>query len=173
MTDNYSNLIRVRETEAVVTQSEWLALYPDVSFPLPLTVEILNEFGADPVLNGPQATPEDIYHYSQYNGVVEQDGIWYTSYVLGPAGLTPEEWDAWVLQIDNQQKAQNKSKAASLLSETDWVDIPAVTNPENIPHLENKSEFDDYRLMLRGIAVTPPVTVEPWPTKPEELWVTE
>lgn len=173
MTDNYANLIRVRETGDVLTQSGWLALYPDVSFPLPLTTEIINDFGADAVLNGPQATPTDIYHYSQYNGVVEQDGLWYTNYVLGPTGLTPEEWDAWVLQIDTQQKAQNKSQAQALLTETDWVDIPAVSDPANIPHLANKDEFNTYRLALRSIAVTPPVTVDPWPVKPEEVWVTE
>jgi hypothetical protein len=173
MADNYSNMIRDRATGNVYTQQEWLALYPDVSFPLPLTIEIINEFGADAVLNGPQAVPTDIYHYSQYNGVVEQDGIWYTSYILGPIGLSPEEWDAWVIQTDDKYKASNKEQAKSLLAATDWVDIPAVSDPANIPHLANKDEFNTYRLALRSIAVTPPVTVDPWPVKPEEVWVTE
>lgn len=170
MADNYSNLIRVRDTGAVLTQPEWLALYPDVSFPLPLTVEILNDFGADAVLNGPEATPEDIYHYSQYNGVIEQDGLWFTNYILGPTGLSPEEWDAWVLQVDTQHKEANKAQAQTLLSATDWTDIPAVSDPVNTPHLTNRDEFNTYRLALRAIAVTPPVTVDPWPTKPEEVW---
>lgn len=173
MSDNYANLIRVRETGAVLTQSQWMAIYSDVSFPLPLTVEILNDFGVDAVLNGPQTTPEDIYHYSQYDGVIEQDGFWYTHYILGPTGLTPEEWDAWVLQIDTQQKANNKAQASKLLSETDWVDLGPVGDTSVIPHLANVSEFNTYRLALRAIAVTPPVTVDPWPVKPVEVWVTE
>jgi hypothetical protein len=92
-----------------------------------------------------------------------------TVYTVEVRDMTPEEQEAY----NNSLKAQNKAQAASLLAATDWVDIPAVINPENIPHLENKSEFDDYRLALRGIAVTPPVTVDPWPVKPEEVWVTE
>lgn len=166
----YSNLIRVRDSGAVMTQDEWLRSYPDVSFPAPLSIEIINDFGADPVLNGPQAVPEDIYHYSQYDGVIEQDGLWFTHYVLGPTGLDPEQWDAWVAQIDAQQKEANKSRAKSELAETDWVDIPAVYDPANNPHLDNHAEFNAYRLQLRAIAVNPPVTVDPWPVKPGEVW---
>lgn len=166
----YSNLIRVRDSGAVMTQDEWMRSYPDVSFPQPLSVEIINDFGADPVLNGPQATPTDIYHYSEYDGVIEQDGIWFTHYVLGPTGLTPEEWAAWVEQIDTQQKSANKSQASQLLAETDWTDIPAVSDPSNNPHLVNRDEFNAYRLQLRSIAVNTPVTVDPWPVKPNEVW---
>lgn len=167
---SYSNLIRVQDTGAVMTQDEWIRSFPDVSFPSPLTVEIINDFGADPVLNGPQATPTDIYEYSQYDGVEEIDGVWYTHYVLGPTGLTPEEYAVYCEGIDNQCKAANKSQASSLLAATDWVDIPSVSDPANDPHLTNKDEFNTYRLALRQIAVYPPVTVEPWPVKPEEVW---
>jgi len=154
-----------------MTQDEWLRSHADVSFPQPLTVKIINDFGADPVLNGPQATPEDIYQYSQYDGVIEQNGLWFTHYVLGPTGLTPAEWDAWVAEVNEQHKTANKSQASQLLAATDWTDIPAVSDPTNSPHLANRAEFNTYRLQLRAIAVNPPVTVDPWPVKPEEVWV--
>lgn len=94
------------------------------------------------------------------------DGVVYTVIVRD---MTPEEKESY----GNSLKAQNKSQAQTLLTETDWVDIPAVSDPANIPHLANKDEFNTYRLALRAIAVTPPVTVDPWPVKPEEVWVTE
>ena len=90
-------------------------------------------------------------------------------YTVAVRDMTPEEKEAY----DNSLKAKNKAQAQSLLSATDWVDIPAVSDPANIPHLVNTAEFNTYRLALRVIAVTPPVTVDPWPEKPEEIWVTE
>lgn len=70
-----------------------------------------------------------------------------------------------------QIQDQNKATASQLLQETDWVEIPSVSNQSNNPHLINLSEFLTYRNLLRGIAVNPPATpIDPWPIKPAEVW---
>ena len=77
-----------------------------------------------------------------------------------PPAPTPEEI-----------QAQNKATAMSLLSATDWVELPSVINTVDGPHLTNQADFLTYRNALRMIAVTPPSTpVDPWPTKPAEQW---
>lgn len=68
-----------------------------------------------------------------------------------------------------QAKEQVKNAATGLLSATDWVEVPSVSNTENTPHLVNFDEFMTYRLAVRAIAVDPVVTPE-WPTLPEENW---
>ena len=69
-------------------------------------------------------------------------------------------------------QAANKSQAEQLLKDTDWVEIPSVSDTANTPHLINYADFITYRLAIRAIAVNPPVTVTEWPTKPEENWST-
>jgi hypothetical protein len=58
--------------------------------------------------------------------------------------------------------ASNKTKAESLLLESDWAVLPDVP-------LSNKSEWETYRSALRQIAISP--TVNPvWPVKPQSIW---
>jgi len=73
--------IRLRDTGAVVYEDEFRALYANTSFPLVLTPELLADFNADPVLEGPQPTLTESQH-SVYNGVTQDtDGHWITQYV--------------------------------------------------------------------------------------------
>lgn len=77
-----------------------------------------------------------------------------------PPAPTPEEI-----------QAQNKAIASQLLTDTDWVEVPSVSDPANNPHLINLADFLSYRNALRAIAVNPPATpVDPWPAKPAESW---
>jgi hypothetical protein len=62
-----------------------------------------------------------------------------------------------------------KSKAKSFLKETDWVEIPSVTNVSNMPHLLNAVDFMAYRTAVRALAVNP-VDNPIWPTLPTEQW---
>jgi hypothetical protein len=80
--------------------------------------------------------------------------------------MTPQE----IADRDQQYKDSNKQQAEQLLQETDWVEVPSVSDPANTPHLTNAADFLSYRLALRTIAVNPPVTVGQWPAKPEEIW---
>ena len=73
--------LRIRDTGAVVYQDEFRALHPNTSFPLVLTADLLNDFGADPVLEGPQPSLT-AGQYARYDGVIEDaNGNWMTSYV--------------------------------------------------------------------------------------------
>lgn len=73
--------LRIRETSAVVYQDEFRALHPNTSFPLVLTSDLLNDFGADPVLEGPQPILA-ANQYARYDGVQQDtNGNWMTHYV--------------------------------------------------------------------------------------------
>lgn len=70
---------------------------------------------------------------------------------------------------DDELKADCKSRASTLLYETDWTTISDVANPENNPYLKNQSDFIAYRNILRQYAVNPVINPT-WPTKPTEQW---
>jgi hypothetical protein len=91
------------------------------------------------------------------------NNVWVLGWTV--ADMTPEQQAAY----NAQQQANNKNKAQSLLSATDWVEIPSVSNTANNPHLANVDEFLTYRNALRAIAVNPPI-VATWPTIPTEQW---
>lgn len=87
--------LRIRETSAVVYDNEFRAMYPDTSFPLVLTTDLLNDFGADPVLEGPQPTLTE-NQYAQADGVELINGQWFTKYIA--VDYTAEELAARVDQ---------------------------------------------------------------------------
>jgi hypothetical protein len=88
--------LRIRETSAVVYDNEFRAMHPNTSFPAVLSVELLNDFGADPVLEGPQPTLT-ADQYAVYDGVIQDsNGNWMTSYVA--VDYTAEEIAAKVEQ---------------------------------------------------------------------------
>jgi hypothetical protein len=67
-------------------------------------------------------------------------------------------------------QVQNKQQATALLQETDWVELPSVSDPASTPHLTNVTEFLAYRSALRAIAVNPPTEPAVFPSKPDEVW---
>jgi hypothetical protein len=70
---------------------------------------------------------------------------------------------------DDELKAQCKSTASVLLSETDWTIIADIANPANNPYLKNQTDFIAYRNTVRQYAVNP-VANPIWPVKPTEQW---
>jgi hypothetical protein len=65
---------------------------------------------------------------------------------------------------------QNKSKAISLLTATDWVIFSDVINTSITPHLLNQDEFLEYRRLLRIISLDPVDGNIDWPIIPVEKW---
>jgi hypothetical protein len=66
---------------------------------------------------------------------------------------------------------ENKQIAISLLQETDWTQIPSVSDPAlSNPYLANKNAFDIYRNSVRQYALNPVAGNITWPTMPEEVW---
>jgi hypothetical protein len=62
-----------------------------------------------------------------------------------------------------------KSQAKFNLEETDWVEVPSVSDASNTPHLLNLTEFIEYRNQVRALVVNP-VADPTWPTRPTAVW---
>ena len=62
-----------------------------------------------------------------------------------------------------------KAKAIELLSATDWVEYPSVSNISFSPHLKNQNEFINYRVSVRQLA-TSPIENPTFPSLPNEVW---
>jgi len=122
--------VRIRETGAVMYESEFRALHPNTSMPQQLSEALLNEFGADVVFEGAQASGGTVYQYSQAAGVEQIDGKWYTKYVLGPTfidtvddGVTTtalQHETAYKEQKDAEQAKNVRATRDAKLAETDW-----------------------------------------------------
>ena len=108
--------IRIRETGAVVTSSEFRAMHPNTGFPQVLVEEILDAFGADPVFNGPQAQPSR-YQMAYRDGVEQVDGRWFTKYSV--ADLDDEAKAA----KDAEQAKSVRDTRNQKLKDTDWTQV--------------------------------------------------
>ena len=83
--------------------------------------------------------------------------------------MTPVE----IQQHEQQLRDANKQQASQLLLDTDWTELPSVSNTELNPHLTNQQQFIEYRGQLRAIAVNPPLEVTEWPDRPAAEWNTD
>ena len=88
----------------------------------------------------------------------------------------------WQIAYDNAHKPplppepptadDNKAKAVSLLQQTDYAELPSVSDPaQSNPYLNNKDEFIAYRSKVRETAVTPVAGDISWPVMPQGDWV--
>lgn len=154
--------LRVRETGQVITDGEFRSLYPNTSFPSVLTADILESFGVDPILEGPQATTTPPYEVSVRQGVEEINGQWFTKYVVGPVFETEEEEAAYKKGIDDRAAEGVRAQRDKLLADSDWVVIKAKETSTNLP-----AGFKAYREALRDITEQEgfPHNVT-WPEKP-------
>lgn len=139
---------RIRATGAVMFESElrqWARENNGPSWDA-TTPEVLEALGADPVFEGPQATPTTPYQYSQRAGVEQgPDGKWYTKYVLGPvfqdipaegdrpAQTAAEQEAAYKAMKDAEQEKAVRSQRDRLIAETDWVVIKALETGAAVP----------------------------------------
>lgn len=65
---------------------------------------------------------------------------------------------------------QNKQRAMTLLQQTDWTELPSVSNPGSGLYLMNAAEFVTYRDAIRQVAVYPTAGDLEWPVIPTEQW---
>lgn len=162
--------LRNRATGAVITDSQFRAEHPNTSFPKVLTVEILNDFGYDPILEGPQATTIPPYQYSQRDGVVEINGQWFTHYIAGPVfhdytddeGVvhTAAEQDAaYRAAKDAEQSKAVREDRNRRLAECDWTQLSDAP--------VDATEWATYRQELRDITSQAGFPWEiTWPEQP-------
>ena len=160
--------IRVRETGAVMFEDEWrryIKEKTDLNFGQ-LDEETLNQFGADVVFEGPQASGGTVYQYSMRQGVEQQsDGKWYTKYVLGPIftdtpdATAAEQEAAYKARKDEEQATAVRATRTQKLSECDWTQLADAP--------VDKAVWATYRQALRDVPTQAgfPWTVQ-WPDKP-------
>jgi hypothetical protein len=80
-------------------------------------------------------------------------------------------WDVANQPPGPPSAAENKASAVYLLQQTDWTQIPSVSDPAlSNPYLANKNAFDIYRNSVRQYALNPVAGNITWPTIPQEVW---
>lgn len=163
--------IRIRDTGAVMYEAEFRAMFPNTGFPVQLTEAIINDFGGDVVFEGPQATGGTVYQYSQYAGVEQIEGKWYTKYVLGPvftdrpatdaepAQTAAEQEAAYKAMKDAEQAKSVRATRGEKLKDSDWTQVADAP--------VDKAAWATYRQALRDITAQTgfPWTID-WPVAP-------
>ena len=149
--------IRIKQTGQVMLEQEFRNLYPNTSFPVPLSAEVINEFGGDVVFEGPTPTATE-YQVVSRDGVEQTNGQWYTKYKI--TDMTQEGIDA----VNAEKSKNKKEEAARLLSESDFYDLPNTS-----VKIENIADILAYRDALRAIALNPTFDAV-IPEKPETVW---
>lgn len=157
--------IRIKETGAVVFDSELRNLYPNTSGPLDDLYDV--------VFEGPQASGGTRYQYSQRDGVEQIDGKWYTKYILGPVFTDTTAEDGTVTTAADNQAAYEAAKDAEQaksvrqsrddkLKETDWMVIRSAETSVALA-----AEWAAYRQALRDISAQAGFPWEvTWPDAP-------
>ena len=162
--------LRNRETGAVITDGQFRASFPNTSFPRVLTVEILSDFGYDPILEAPQAVTTPPYEISQRAGIEEVNGQWFTKYTVGPVFTDTTDEDgntvtaaeqeaAYRQRIDEEAGERVRTDRNKKLVDTDWTQLADST--------ANATTWGTYRQVLRDLPSTDgfPHNVT-WPTEP-------
>ena len=143
--------IRIRESGQVVWANEFRAMFPNVG-QRPLIKEVLDEFGVDVVLEGPQAQPTR-YQIGFRDGVEQVDGKWFTKYSVS-------DLDADGIALKDEEQAKSvRATRNSLIAECDWTQV------EDSP--VDKAAWATYRQELRDLTLQAgfPFDVT-YPTKP-------
>lgn len=147
--------IRNRSTGDVIQSDSLKALHPNTSFPSPLSVDVLDSFGYDPVFNGPSIQVTSQYGMPVRDGVVEVDGQWFTRFIEGPVftditdadGIVTtaaEQTASYRSQLDEQQAVTVRRQRTELLAESDWTQLPDAP--------VDQSQWSAYRQALRDIS---------------------
>jgi hypothetical protein len=136
-------------------QDEFRRLHEGLGLPKLLTEEVINEWGADIVFEGPQASGGTVYQFSMLSGVREIEGKWYTNYILGPvftdraaegdqpAQTAAEQETAYKAMKDAEQAKSVRASRTQLLKDCDWTQITDST--------ADKTAWATYRQALRDI----------------------
>lgn len=166
--------LRNRETGAVVTDRQFRDSFPNTSFPQVLSVELLSDFGYDPILEGPQAAVTPPYEISQRAGIEEVNGQWFTKYVVGPTfsdtedATAAEQEAAYRQRIDDEAAKRIREERNTKLNQTDWrITLEVEKAAVDGLSIQVPTVWSDYRQALRDITTQPgfPHNVT-WPEEP-------
>jgi hypothetical protein len=144
--------IRIRTSGQVMYEGEFRQLNPNTSFPQQISANTLNDFGADVVLEGPQASPTR-YQTAYRDGVEQIDGKWYTKYAVADMD------DKAKTAKDAEQAKAMREDRNKRLSESDWTQV--ADSPID------KAVWATYRQALRDVTAQSGFPWEvTWPTQP-------
>jgi hypothetical protein len=150
---------------------EFRQLQAGLGFPKDATEEVLNEWGADIIYEGPQATGGTVYQYSQRDGIVRIGDKWYTNYILGPvftdraatedepAKTAAEQEAEYKAMKDAEQAKSVRASRTEKLKDSDWTQIADST--------ADKAAWAAHRQALRDVTAQAgfPWTID-WPEQP-------
>lgn len=150
--------VRIRETGELKTDNEfitWIRSADGGNTSIPndrLTPEIMGQFGADPVLEGPQPTGEAWQHVES-DGVEQVAGNWRTKWKLVPTFDTQEEQDTHVATWEAAAlKAQTPSEISyGQFFTALWKDGERITYEEALAAVSTRTipaELDGFLNML-------------------------
>lgn len=151
--------IRIRSNGQTMYEAEFRAYQLNNGGPSwgVTTQEILNSLEADVVLEGPYPSATE-YQVISRDGTQLIDNNWYTKYKV--TDMDQEGIDA----VNARKVEQNKDKAARLLAESDFYDLPNTS-----VKIENIADILAYRDALRAIALNPTFDAI-FPVKPDTIW---
>jgi hypothetical protein len=148
--------IRIRATGAVMFESEfreYLKTHGSGAWNnFPLQSAVFNEFGADPVLEGPQSSAGR-YQIVYRDGVEHVNGQWFTKYRLA-------DMDADAIAAHDAQQAKNiRDDRNRRLADCDWTQLADAPVDDLV--------WAAYRQSLRDIPLQAgfPWDIN-WPAKP-------
>ncbi len=146
--------LRNRTTGLVITEDEFRRSNPNTSFPPQITASIIDDFGYDPVLEGPQPTLTTPYQFAQRDGVEEINGRWFTKYIAAEPG------DEGKTRMDEQQAARVRTDRNTRLAACDWTQLSDAP--------VDATTWATYRQALRDITSQAgfPWDVQ-WPDQPQ------
>lgn len=135
------------------THSEFRSAFPDTSFPVQLTDEIMQAFGVFPITKS-TPTYDPMTHKAQQMQPVQVNGVWTQTWEV--VALTEDE-------IDTRNAAQAASVRAERnqkLADSDWTQLADST--------ADKAAWATYRQALRDVTAQEgfPWAII-WPTQPE------
>jgi hypothetical protein len=144
--------IRIRTSGAVMYEAEFRQLYASTSFPQQISEQTFNDFGADVVLEGPQASPTR-YQRAYADGVEQIDGKWFTKFSVADMD------DETKIFKDAEQAASVRTSRNDKLKDCDWTQIADST--------ADKAAWATYRQALRDMTTQEgfPWTIT-WPALP-------
>lgn len=141
--------ILLKETQQVVTETEFRAKYPDSSFPAVLTSDILNDFNAVAIMEGPRPLITNQYQYYFRQGIEEINGKWFSKFILGPifedneVKTAIEQENEYKAKIDANYAESIRTERNKLLIDSDWTQVADAP--------VNKEIWAAYRQALRDI----------------------
>jgi hypothetical protein len=143
--------ILLKETQEIISDNELRQRNPNISFPEVLSPEILSDFNAVAIMEGPQATVTPPYEYSQRSGIEEINGNYFTKYIVGPVFTDNESQTAaeqlanYKNNIDLQKAIAVRQQRDQLLLASDWTQVADAP--------VDKQTWADYRQALRDITL--------------------